>query len=35
MVFAVVPKFGAHPKIRDVFIQNMVDWDYSFAVPTK
>jgi hypothetical protein len=34
-LFALVPKFGAHSQIRDVSFQNLIDWDYSFAVVTK
>ena len=34
-VFAMVPEFGSHSRIREVSIQNLIDWDYSFALLAK
>lgn len=34
-VFAMVPEFGGQTKIREVSFQNLIAWDFSFAVVTR
>ena len=35
-IFAMVPAFGVVPSnVQEVSIQNLIDWDYSFALITR